>query len=108
LLRRLNALTFYGFIISGAIVWLEFWAVGVHIGFIPLALYVTLSALSLLVSITPSAIGIREAIFIFSGSLLGLTNAQILQVAVIDRGVTFAVMFATYWALKTHGYIKKN
>lgn len=100
LVRRLYIITAFGFLISLATSYLEFKAVGAKTVLAPLALYVALATFSMLLSITPSSIGVREAIFIFSSSLLGLTTEQILQIAIIDRGITFLVMAITYVATK--------
>lgn len=107
LYRKLVWLTFIGFLISFAVSWVEFSAVNATKALAPLSLYVVLSALSLLLSITPSAIGVREAIFIFSSQLLGLSTQQVLQIALIDRAATFAVMGTSYMVIKSHGGFKK-
>lgn len=107
LYHRLVRLTFVAFLISLLVALVEFKAVGANWSLASLSLYVALAAVSLLVSVTPSAIGIREAIFIFSGNLLGLSNKQIIQIALIDRGATFAVMGVSYILIKSHGGFKQ-
>lgn len=106
LFYRLNRLTVYGFLILYVITYVEFRAIGADPSIASISLYVTLSALSLLVSVTPSAIGIREAIFIFTSALIGLNTDQILALAVIDRAATFVVLFVGYLILKSHGVYK--
>ncbi|GAB4158310.1 MAG: hypothetical protein Fur003_2110 [Candidatus Dojkabacteria bacterium] len=61
-----------------------------------LVLYSALSDISLLLSLTPGSLGIREAIFLFSSTLLGASSQQILNVSVIDRGITLILLFALF------------
>lgn len=103
LFYKLNRLTAYGFLITYVSTYFQFVAIGAHTSLLAIALYVVLSNLSLLVSITPGAIGIREAIFIFSSSLLGLSVQQIVQLAIIGRGITFLVMFIVFLGFKATG-----
>lgn len=54
-----------------------------------LMLYTTFIFISMLFSITPGAIGIRESMLLVLSLSLSVSNEQILQVAVIDRAITF-------------------
>ncbi len=108
LIARLNRVTVYGFLILYAITYIEFRAVHVNASIASLSLYVTISALSLLVSVTPGAIGVREAMFIFTSRLISLNTSQILAIAVIDRAATFVVLLGGYLILKSHGYYKNR
>ncbi len=83
-LLSLSATLFISFI--------EFQALHISYNFAALGLYTSLVAVSLLVSITPGAIGIRESMLILVSTTLGITNAEIIQVAVIDRGVHFLLL----------------
>jgi uncharacterized membrane protein YbhN (UPF0104 family) len=47
----------------------------------------------LLISITPGSLGIREAVFLISSQSIGLDQDQILQLAVVDRGSLFVLLF---------------
>lgn len=82
-------------------------ALGFAISWWGVILYSSLGSLSLLLSITPGSIGIRESIFIFSSTAIGLSTEQILAMAVVDRGVLFAVLFVgwilTPWLKRSIG-----
>lgn len=76
--------------------YVEFRAIGADISLAALGLYAAILAISLLVSFTPGAIGIREAMLLVVAGTLGVTNEQILQVAIIDRGVNFLLLFLLF------------
>jgi uncharacterized membrane protein YbhN (UPF0104 family) len=48
---------------------------------------------SLLVSITPGSLGLREAIFLVTSESLGLEKETIMQMALLDRGIMFGLLF---------------
>ena len=55
-------------------------------------LYAAFTVVGMLVSFTPGAIGIRESMLFLIGKTMGITNVEILQVAVLDRGTSFLYM----------------
>jgi len=63
-----------------------------EITFAPLLLFSVLGSLSLFINITPANLGIKEAIYLFSSSILGFSTAQILSIALIDRSVLFLTL----------------
>jgi uncharacterized membrane protein YbhN (UPF0104 family) len=83
------------------IAFVSFDAIGADISWAALAVYVSIVAISLLVSVTPGAIGIREAMLFLVSQTLGVTNAEILQVATIDRGVTFALLLILFMVTRS-------
>ncbi len=105
LFPRLLKLSFVGLILAFLIQYIQFEAINADVGVFPVSLYVSLGALSLLISITPSSIGVREAIFLFSGAILNLNTDQILQLALIDRGATLFVMASGYVVVKIYNRI---
>lgn len=70
-------------------------------------LYTVLGTLSTLVSFTPGAIGIKEGIYLFAGSIIALSSEQILQIAAIDRSATFILLFITFTVIKFGRFDKK-
>lgn len=78
----------------------EFLAFGIHISFFEVLLYITLGAFSVLVNITPGAIGIKEAIFLVFSEKIGLTSTAILNIAVLDRGMQFIILILIFLWLK--------
>jgi uncharacterized membrane protein YbhN (UPF0104 family) len=75
--------------------------------FINIFLYTILGSLSVLISFTPGAIGIKEAVYLFSVNIVALTSAQVLQIAIIDRSATFLLLLATYILIKIFSIDKK-
>jgi uncharacterized protein (TIRG00374 family) len=100
LVPKLFFLACCGFAITFITGYLEFGAIGASISIAGLGLFTAVSTSSMLVSLTPGAIGIRESLLLLTSSAMGVTTDQILQVAVIDRAVSFAVLGFLY--LLTH------
>lgn len=81
-----------------AITWLEFAAFhmkdthGNGIGFLQASIFSAIGALSLLISITPAALGIKESLLMFSSQFLGITQTQALTVSLLDRSVNVVVI----------------
>lgn len=69
-----------------------------HISTAGLVLFSVLSSLSLFINITPANLGVKEAIYLFSASVLGFSTSQILSIALIDRGVFFGVLLLLWIA----------
>lgn len=106
LVPKLFFLAGCGFAVTFLTGLLEFNAVNASISIAGLGLYTAVSTSSMLVSLTPGAIGIRESLLLVTSSAMGVTTDQILQVAVIDRAVSFAVLGILY--LLTHLIKPKN
>ncbi len=101
LLVRLFFLSILSYLASYFISFIEFRAIGAHIGIAQLGLYTAVVAISLLISITPGAIGIREGLLLFVSTTIGVSNEQILQVAVIDRAVMFSLLFLMFMVTRS-------
>ena len=71
-------------------------------------LYAVLGTLSTLVSVTPGAVGVKEAIFLFSATVTAITPDQILQMATIDRSATFILLVISYAVVKILKLDKKT
>ncbi len=105
LVLKLAAITIGSFGASMIIGYFSILAAGVDIGFWPLVLYSSLGAVTLVLNITPGSIGVREGVFLFAMSIIGLSVSQVLVVALIERGVRFfvllfgLVMFSKYFKL---------
>lgn len=96
--RSLFALTLLNVFLCSAATWFEFAAFGARdasgnaVGFLQSVIFTMIGALSLFVSITPSALGIRESLLMFSSEFLGISPSQALAVALLDRSVNFFVL----------------
>ncbi len=85
-------LTMGNILINGVIFYVEFLSLKININILDIVLYTCLSGVSLLVSITPGSLGLREAIFLFTSESIGLSQDQIMQLAFLDRGVLFLLL----------------
>lgn len=92
LMTRLIALTTFNFLLSLLVARLEITALHLSISFPALLLFSVLGSLSLFISITPANLGVKEAIYLFSSSVIGFSTSQILSIALVDRGVLFLVL----------------
>jgi len=95
---KLCSLTALNLFLLSVITWLEFAAFqmkdayGHGIGFLQSTIFTAIGALSLLISITPAALGIKESLLMFSSQFLGITQSQALAVSLLDRSVNVAVL----------------
>lgn len=85
-------ITMGNILINGIIFYVEFLTLKININILDIVLYTCLSGVSLLVSITPGSLGLREAIFLFTSESIGLSQDQIMQLAFLDRGVLFLLL----------------
>jgi uncharacterized protein (TIRG00374 family) len=105
LLFYLLLLSLGNYISSLLLFWAEFQIVGLETNILNLIMYTCLSGVSLLISITPGSLGIREAVFLVSSQSIGLNQEEILQLAVVDRGslvvlLSILVLFFTLFIRK--------
>lgn len=96
LVYKIIALTLVWFALSMFVFYCSARAVGLNIKLWALVLYSALGSLTMLVNITPGSLGIRESIFLFSASVLGMTAPQILSVSIVERGTKAAVLVIGY------------
>lgn len=72
--------------------YIEFVALGITVTPAAMMLYTAIVQASMLLSITPGAVGLREAVLLVLAGTLGITNAEIVQVAILDRGIWFVLL----------------
>jgi uncharacterized protein (TIRG00374 family) len=87
--------------------YVEFSILNIETSLPALGLYTTLVTASLLLSITPGAIGIRETMLLIVSTTIGISGAQIIQIAIIDRGVHFLLLLALF-ILTRNSKLKKS
>ncbi|USN96598.1 MAG: flippase-like domain-containing protein [Candidatus Nomurabacteria bacterium] len=63
-----------------------------------LFLFSALGSLTTFINITPANLGVKEAVYIASSSVLGFTTGQILSIALVDRATQFFVL-AVAWLI---------
>ncbi|MBI4034523.1 flippase-like domain-containing protein [Candidatus Saccharibacteria bacterium] len=107
MLVKMFSLAILSYIASFFISLVEFRALDINIGLAALGLYTAVVVISILVSLTPGAIGIREAMLFLVASTIGVSNTQILQVAVIDRGVLFVLLLGLFAITRSRRLKKK-
>lgn len=100
-LAVVNLLTLY------FINYVEFWALHIPVSVASMALYTAVVQASLLLSVTPGAVGLREAMLLVISSTLGITVAQIVQVAILDRAIYF-VLLAVLLLITRHSSLRAS
>lgn len=99
LLLSLVLLTLINIFLGNILFYIQFKALNIDTNFINVILYNCLSGVSLLVSITPGSLGIREGIFSITSDILGINNEQIMQLALLDRGVMLLCLVVLFVGL---------
>lgn len=92
LISTLLCLSVLQFTFSILIYGIELWSIGGSPSFTGLLVYTAIANLSILVAITPSAIGIRESLLIFGQNSLGVSTGAIILSATIDRVSYFILL----------------
>lgn len=95
LFLKLIILATLNILLNIVVVYIEFLSIDVVGNILDTTLYTTLSGLSLLISITPGSLGIREGIFLLTSNSIGLTEHEIFQIAILDRGVMFVLLLSS-------------
>ncbi len=92
LFKTLFYLTMGNIFISAVIHYLEFISLGIETTVTDIVLYTCLSGVSLLISITPGSIGLREGVFVLTSESIGINQQQIMELALLDRGIMFVLL----------------
>lgn len=74
------------------VVYVEFSAIQKIPSILDIILYTCISGVSLLISITPGSLGIREGAFLLTSESIGLSPDEIMRLAFLDRGVMFVLL----------------
>ena len=85
-------ITFGNIFLNALIYTVEFLSLGIKINILDIILYTCLSGVSLLISITPGSLGLREAVFLITSESIGLQESQIMELALLDRGILFILL----------------
>lgn len=88
---KLIILAIINILVVAIISYFEFRMIGVSIGLFELIILSIFSGFSLLLSITPGSLGIKEAFVIYAGNAMGIKIAELIVISLIDRMVTFFV-----------------
>jgi uncharacterized protein (TIRG00374 family) len=72
---------------------LEFKVFGLEISFLSALFLSIVSTLGLFISITPGALGIKEAIVAFTAAVINVPISQALTVSILDRAIGLGIIF---------------
>jgi len=72
---------------------LEFRVFGLEISLLSVLFLSIVSTLGLFISITPGALGIKEAIVAFTATVINIPISQALTVSILDRVVGLGIIF---------------
>lgn len=92
-------LAFANIFINILVVVSEFLAININGDILDSILYTCISGVSLLISITPGSLGIREAVFLITSGSLGLNSDQVIQLAFLDRGIMFVLLLVALFVI---------
>lgn len=93
IIKKITLINIINIAIITLMMFLEFKVFGFDISLTKALFIAVVSTLSLFISITPGALGIREAIIVFSAKVIGVTTTQALLVALLDRAIYLTIIF---------------
>ena len=79
-------------VLNVLIIWIQFVSIGKVSNILDITLYTCISGLTLFVSITPGSLGIREGVLLITSKSLGLSEDEIVKLALLDRGIMFVLL----------------
>lgn len=85
-------IAFGNILMNAVVVLIEFDAIGKVTNILNVLLYTCISSMSLLISITPGSLGIREGAFLITSKSIGLSESEIMKLAFLDRGIMFLLL----------------
>ena len=74
----------------------QFQLIGAELNLYKLVIYTIFSGFSLMVSVTPGNIGIRESFSLYSALLLNISLPLVIVVSIVDRAVNFVVSIVLF------------
>ena len=80
-------------LLGSLMLWLQFRAFGIEIGFAVALFLNAIASLSILIGITPGNLGVQEAVVVFSAVTIGITPVESLSTSLLGRAVSLAVLF---------------
>src|SRR3989344_1602687 len=88
----ISSLTMVNVLVFTFITSLEYKIISVNISFLQSLFLSSASIFTILTNVTPGAIGIREAVFISTSNVIGISNSSSLFIAVLDRIIQFSIL----------------
>ncbi len=96
LIYKLILLTLSNFFLWSIMYYLEYKAIGINLSIPQTLLFTTITSSTILVSITPGGIGIREGIQLLFSKFIGISELDVIAVAILDRGLLFLSLILLY------------
>lgn len=96
LIAKMFILVMVNLLINTVTTFIEFRVLDIESSFFNILLYSAISSLSVFISITPAALGIKEGILVFTSEVIGITPLQVIQASVLDRGLMFFVLLILF------------
>lgn len=78
----------------------EFLALGIPLSLPALLLYTSFVTATILVSFTPGALGIREALLLITQATLGIGVSEVVALSLLDRLVNFSILFIMFLIIR--------
>ncbi len=101
LIRSLAIISFVVFLILVTESFILYNLFSADVFFASVVLYTVMGVFTMLISITPGAIGFREGLYLLIPSVLLLDSTQIIQMATVDRSVSFILLVIMIMLTKT-------
>lgn len=89
---KLLLLAFGNIFVNTIIIYIEFVSIEKIPKILDVVLYTCISGLSLFVSITPGSLGIREGVLLLTSQSIGISETEIVRLAILDRGIMFVLL----------------
>jgi uncharacterized protein (TIRG00374 family) len=90
--NKLLLLALGNVVLNVVIIYIQFVSIGKVSNILDITLYTCISGLTLFVSITPGSLGIREGVLLITSQSLGLSENEIVKLALLDRGIMFVLL----------------
>lgn len=85
--------TLSNFLIISLMMILEFKIFGIKINLLTALVLASINSLSVLISITPGSLGIKEATLVLTASALGIPTSESIAVSILDRAIQTLTLF---------------
>lgn len=79
-------------ILAIALYYMELSSLGIDVSIINVTIFSSISSISLLLSITPGSLGIKESLLILFQTSLALTTTQVLSASLVDKSINFFLL----------------
>lgn len=89
---KLLLLAFGNIFLNTIIIYIQFISIEKIPNILDVVLYTCISGLSLFISLTPGSLGLREGVLLITSQSIGVSESEIIKLAVLDRGSMFLLL----------------